>query len=383
MIKEKGVLIYTLGNVAVSENTLATQMYGEGDPVCSKRSQEFYDAFNSIYDVTGWACARWPGQKVYSKELGLEWKNKVRNFLLENARNGINFRFSIQMTGHPMMKQPHPYFIVTDFLPYSTDEELSELDFCDRYPISEKVGHEQSTAYKNAHGIICFSPLTKYAVKHYFGIEDKRLATICSGVVGHVDKDHVKTSEKLILWVGADAERKGAAEVFEAFKIIHAADPQYKLHMVGIDEKIEHEGVTVYPFLHGEDLKILDSLYERAKVFILPSKKECLGLVYLEAMAKKTPVIATARGGMAEIIRRCGGGKVVAPNDVSSIVSAFYDITRNEDTYQLYSERAYKFSIKNTTWDVFLDRAGDAISKWLEDDPKNIPRDYNVYEQED
>ena len=372
------VLIYTFGNVKVSANTLTSNRNETADPFCAKRSQEFYDAFNQRYNVKSWACGRY-GQRTYSRELGILWRERMERFIAYNRTHGVNIDFSIQMSGHPTMIQPFPYFIVTDFLPNSSDEELSVLDSESVYPIRKSGIHEQDAVYQNATGVICFSPLTYYAVRNFHQVEDRRLTIICSGVTGHVGKKFKKIPEKLLLWVGTDYNRKGGEVVLEAFKIMHDKDPEYKLYYVGINQKIDYPGVTVYPFLFGEDLAILDDLYKRALVCILPSQKECLGLVYLEAMARKTPVIVTSRGGMAEIIRRCQGGRVVPPDNIKSMIEAITELTSNPEVYRRYSENAYRFSYENTRWDVFTERADDAIRKWLAGDFESIPKDYDKY----
>lgn len=147
--------------------------------------------------------------------------------------------------------------------------------------------------------------------------------------------------------------------------------------MVGVDRELPSiPGVTVYPFLHGKDLDLLDSLYKEASVFVMPSYKENFGLVYLEAMAHKTPVVVTTRGGFAEVIRRTGAGEVVRPGDVAEICKAIEKIHRT-DEFLSYSERAYYFAIHNATWDIATSRMVDAINRWLEG--MAVPDDYIDY----
>lgn len=377
-MKMHNVLIYTFGNVDVSHNTVTFYHNETADPFCAKRSQEFYDAFNKIYNVNSWACGRY-GQRNYSKELGVVWRERIEKFIKYNRTHNINIDFSIQMSGHPTMVQPYPYFIVTDFLSNSSDEELSALDSESVYPITKTGTHEQDAVYQNATGVICFSPLTYYAVKKFHQVEERRLTIICSGVTGHVNRDFRKAPEKLLLWVGTNYEWKGGEELLEAFKVIHSNDPDYQLFYVGIDKKIDYPGVTVCPFLFNNALSILDDLYKRARLCIMTSKKECLGLVYLEAMARKTPVIVTSRGGMAEITRRCKAGKVVQPKNPKLLIEAIMELTSNPEVYNKHSENAYRFSYENARWDVFTARVHDAIKKWLSGDFEHIPEDYNKY----
>lgn len=159
--------------------------------------------------------------------------------------------------------------------------------------------------------------------------------------------------------------------------MLHQRDPEYKLTMVGIDREFPQiPGVTVYPFLHGDDLSKLDELYRKASVFVMPSYKENLGLVYLEAMARKTPVVVTTRGGFAEVIRRTGAGEIVVPGNVEAICEAIEKIHRPEE-FERYAERAYHFVANNATWDIVTKNIVDAINRWLSGAP--VADDYIDY----
>src|SRR5690606_15196984 len=56
-----------------------------------------------------------------------------------------------------------------------------------------------------------------------------------------------------------------------------------------------------------------------ADLFVMPSRTEALGLVYLEAFRAGTPVIAADRGGVTEIVRDGESGLVVPAGSVAGI----------------------------------------------------------------
>src|SRR5262249_14001014 len=63
-------------------------------------------------------------------------------------------------------------------------------------------------------------------------------------------------------------------------------------------------------------------LLEACDVFALPSRQEGLGVAALEAMARGRPVVASAVGGLAEIVAPEETGYLVAPGDAPALGAA-------------------------------------------------------------
>lgn len=76
----------------------------------------------------------------------------------------------------------------------------------------------------------------------------------------------------------------------------------------------------------------LAELYRSADVLALPSVYEGFGIVYLEALRRGVPVIATRRGGASEIVTNPDVGRLVAPRSGS----IFRGLT---ELFQLRTER--------------------------------------------
>lgn len=68
---------------------------------------------------------------------------------------------------------------------------------------------------------------------------------------------------------------------------------------------------------------------QHATCFVLPSRQEPFGIVVLEAMAARTPVIATGVGGVPEFVIDGVNGRLVPPDDVSALASALHDLIIN------------------------------------------------------
>ena len=60
-----------------------------------------------------------------------------------------------------------------------------------------------------------------------------------------------------------------------------------------------------------EGARTLREMYERACFFLLPSRAECTPIVLAEAAAYGLPVVASATGGMAAMLREERSGYLV------------------------------------------------------------------------
>lgn len=347
------ILLYTLGNVMPKEKTRFTCPNPAANPMLQKRSQEFYDCLYDQFDIVAWACGR-HSVNPYTMRDNEIWGEKMLNFVSKIRQNGMTFDFSIQMSGHPNMVHPYDYFVFTDGI-------ARELDFTIldniSFPLWEKNGvHEQDALYQNACGIISFSNLGQHVLNTYHRVPPNRTTVICPQIDTSDSSLCVQDPYKL-LFVGADKENKGVKNLLKAFAELRKDSSQYSLTLVGLsDFYCGLPGVSVMPFI--SDAYALTEIYKEHGIFIMPSYKENLGLVYLEAMLHGLPVIVTSRGGMAEYVRKAKSGIVVSPDNVDEIVAAVKTI---QNQYLEFSFSAVHFATMNAKNEIVSDRILDFI----------------------
>lgn len=118
---------------------------------------------------------------------------------------------------------------------------------------------------------------------------------------------------------------KSVETLIEAIKLLRHRMPDIFCLIAGegkerdrLQSLIETLGLTQFVRLAGfqEDV---GSIIEAADVFVLPSFCEPLGLVILEAMYLKTPVIAAAAGGPLELIENKKTGLLFTPKDSADL----------------------------------------------------------------
>ncbi|MBI5077610.1 glycosyltransferase family 4 protein [Candidatus Falkowbacteria bacterium] len=93
--------------------------------------------------------------------------------------------------------------------------------------------------------------------------------------------------------------------------------------------------------LVGYKDNFLDWIYD-FDVFVLPSLKESLGIILIEAIAAGRPVIATNVGGTREIIENNVNGILVEPMNPRAIADAIIHLRQNKDLVSTFVDAGKK-----------------------------------------
>jgi len=92
-------------------------------------------------------------------------------------------------------------------------------------------------------------------------------------------------------------------------------------------EIASHNLYKVFKFIDGRPIHLMPQLYADSDVTIFPSYNEGFGLVVIEAMAMKQPVIATAVGEVPRIISDSKNGFIIPmhnPAKISQLITQLY-----------------------------------------------------------
>lgn len=164
--------------------------------------------------------------------------------------------------------------------------------------------------------------------------------------------------ERIIFYVGRIVYEKGVHLLVEAMPQILAAFPLAKLVVAGtgdylpvVRRRAEELGLgpKVYftGFVPDEDR---DRLFKVADVAAFPSLYEPFGIVALEAMAARTPVVVSEIGGLAEVVRHDETGVTVYPNNVESLAWGILYTLRYPEKARERAARAYELVRREYNW---------------------------------
>lgn len=197
---------------------------------------------------------------------------------------------------------------------------------------------------KNVRKIVTVSENNKKLLREIHPEEKKKVAIIHNGIditwwqsqnLRFTDDDKTDLRREIFQTKGADEtcilsiaelhERKGLRFLIEAFANLHAKNPKIKLGIVGegpersnLEAQIKELKMEDHIKLNGRK-KEIPQILKAADIFVLPSRREAFGLVILEAMISKLPVIASRTGGIPEIIESGKNGFLTEPEDSASL----------------------------------------------------------------
>lgn len=164
---------------------------------------------------------------------------------------------------------------------------------------------------------------------------------------------------------------KGVDCVIRAMPAVIEAIPDAHYLVVGTGADVERlqslardEGVSDRVSFLGElsecDLRMC---YEECDVFAMPSRKEGFGIVFLEAMFYKKPVIAGDHGGSREIVEDGRTGILVQHGDIESITEAILRVLSDRERASKMGLAGYRRLLSEYTYERFREKFLNLISQ--------------------
>jgi glycosyltransferase involved in cell wall biosynthesis len=106
-------------------------------------------------------------------------------------------------------------------------------------------------------------------------------------------------------------------------------------------------------FLGKLTLEQLKHCYSRCDVFVMPSRQEGFGVVFLEAMALGKPVIAGCVGGATEIVKNGVTGFLVVPGDLEMLALRLTQLLEDEALRKELGDAGRKRVEENYSFDGY------------------------------
>lgn len=172
-----------------------------------------------------------------------------------------------------------------------------------------------------------------------------------------IDKKYNLKDKKVVLFTGRLTSSKGVMYLVKAASKINGTvlivgDGPERKEIEAEIKKQKLKNVILTGYIETKDGRLLHAFYERAEVYIAPSVwEEPLGLTILEAMAARTPVVATKKGGVVSLVKDGVNGFLIRPRNSKQIVDTVNKLLANDELRQRLAKEAHKTVLQKFTWE--------------------------------
>ncbi len=154
--------------------------------------------------------------------------------------------------------------------------------------------------------------------------------------------------ERVVLSVGRLSREKAHIDLLEAFKRLRETKPEISPKLIIVGDGPERSRLEAAAeslackdrVIFAGQVSEVQTFYAMADVFALPSHSEGSPNVLLEAMAANLPIVATAVGGVPEMVENNESALLVPPNDPPSIAAAIANLLTDKDLAQRLARNA-------------------------------------------
>ncbi len=225
--------------------------------------------------------------------------------------------------------------------------QLSSLNI----EIAEQLEREAYAQIKH------FFPTSEYVRQDLidrYGVDPKRITVIGTGR-GSIqpftgDKDY--KNGHILFVAKLRFEDKGGRLLLEGFKLAQKKNPSLKLIIVGQDRYKKIIGaipnVSVIGYISWEELQ---QLFYTAALFAMPAFNEPWGLVYLEALACKIPILGLNRNSLPEITQYGKYGFLVDDPTPERIADAILHAFSDPGRLREMGLAGQKYCLDTFSWD--------------------------------
>jgi glycogen synthase len=241
----------------------------------------------------------------------------------------------------------------------------------------------EKTTVEAAHRVIAVSHKMREDILAHFDADPARVVVIHNGIDPDLFKatdrrdalDRLGVKPPYVLFVGRITDQKGIFHLLEAADrlpvgvqvVLCASAPDTP----EIEERLRR-AVAGRPGVKWINemvpVDVVTQLYSHAAVFCCPSVYEPFGLINLEAMACQAPVVASAVGGILEVVEDGKTGLLVPPADAAALATALDRVLGNPALGRAMGQAGRRRVEDKFSWASVAERTeqvyGDAIAEF-------------------
>jgi glycosyltransferase involved in cell wall biosynthesis len=261
---------------------------------------------------------------------------------------------------------------------------LVNTDHCKAYPTSRRWRWLERTASRFAGAFVAVSEDSRSDLIRHQGISERKLTTIYNGLARPQTSVDTFASLRRDLGIGADELIVGTAARLEAQKgldlLLDAAPavldavPNARFVIVGsgsehaaLRHHAQQRGIGARVLFTGFRLDAAD-LIGTFDCFVQTSYWEGMPMTLLEAMALQKPIVATAVGGVPEVVEDGVTGALLPERDCSLLSKLIVDVLANPTVAREMGRAGYERFLARFTAEQMASRYEalyeDVLNQW-------------------
>lgn len=208
---------------------------------------------------------------------------------------------------------------------------------------------------RSADRVLVFSQDQKTLVNERYRVTTDRISMLPNGIRRGFLRNDTKPlhTPTRLLFVGRLSHQKNLTLLLDALEGISR---KYETHIVGdgelrsqLETYASHLKLQNVIFTGRKDDDELRKEYEDADIFVLPSEREGMPLVLIDAMAMRLPAVGTDVLGIRDMISHGANGLLSPHNDAVAFRRQIETLAGSREMYDRMSTQAFE-SVHKLTW---------------------------------
>ena len=265
------------------------------------------------------------------------------------GRNVSSYVFSFQTQSLYDASVPGlPHFVYTDHT------HLSNLYYpgVDRSKLFARAWIDlEASLYRNATRVFTMSQHVRHSLLEHYRCDPERVLCVFAGsnLPGPlIPLQNDQYRNQRILFAGVDWARKGGPDLIVAFKTVQDRHPNARLIIVGCSPQLELRNCDIVGRVPLDQMK---NYYSQASIFCLPTRLEPFGIVFVESLLNKIPVVGSNLGAIPEIVENGKSGYLVEPNNPAELARALGELLSDPQKCSRFGEHGHRAVKERYSWD--------------------------------
>jgi len=211
--------------------------------------------------------------------------------------------------------------------------------------------------------IFTISEYVKDDLIHHYQINPQKITVVGTGL--GVIKPYLGAKDysngKILFAAKGRFEDKGGNLVLKAFEMASTTNPNMELIIVGQNEYTEQlkgKNIKTYGFISIEELQ---NIFNECSLFLMPAINEPWGLVYLEALACKMPIVGLNRNSFPEISQNGKYGFGLDDENPEKLCKVLLEAFSDNKKLEEMGKAGQEFCLEKFSWSKTVSRIMSVI----------------------